>query len=62
MVSEGKNMNKITIDEVVKNWGRVNLFGHEAYLSFLVDILNKDYLLETAIEDIKSFRKVTDES
>jgi len=55
-------MNKITIDEVVKNWGRVNLFGHEAYLSFLVDILNKDYLLETAIEDIKSFRKVTDES
>ena len=48
MVSEEKNMNKITI--------------HEAYLSFLVDILNKDYLLETAIKDIKSFRKVTDES
>ena len=40
---------KITEKEILKNWG-------EYILIRLVDILNKDYLLEDAIEDIKSFR------
>ena len=40
---------KITEKEILKNWD-------EYILIRLVDILNKDYLLEDAIEDIKSFR------
>ena len=62
MVSEEKDMNKITIEEVVKSWGGHNLCGHNFFLVYLIDILNKDYNLEEVIEDIKSFRKETDES
>jgi len=40
----------ITKEEVVQNWG---IWA----VALLVDILNKEYPLEEAIEDIKSFRK-----
>lgn len=43
---------EITKEEVLKNWG-----VREHYLNYLVDILNKKYDLNQAIEDIKSFRK-----
>ena len=40
----------ITKEEILENW-------EEHYLSYLVQILNKEYPLSEAIEDIKSFRK-----
>ena len=41
---------KITKEEILKNWG-------DYYIDRLVDILNKEYPLDEAIEDVKSFRK-----
>ena len=42
---------EITKEEVLRNWGI-----RDHYLNYLVDILNKKYDLNQAIEDIKSFR------
>lgn len=36
---------KITKDDILSNW--------DHYLDYLVEILNKDYPLESAIEDIR---------
>jgi len=47
------NEDQITEEEVVQNWG---IWA----VALLVDILNKEYPLEEAIEDIKSFRGIED--
>ena len=47
---EKLELQKITKEEILKNWSR-------HYLDYLVDILNKDYNLDEAIEDIKSWRE-----
>ena len=47
-IEQTMNQEKITKEEIIANW--------EYYLDYLVDILNKDYDLDTAIEDLKGFR------
>lgn len=44
---------KVTKEEILENW-------KDHYLTYLIEILNKEYLLDDAIDDIKSFRKIND--
>lgn len=41
---------KITEEEIIREWGHYSI-------KYLVQILNKEYPLDEAIEDIKSFRE-----
>lgn len=50
--------NKITKEEILNHWGYGSFLSDDPYhLIYLIDILNKEYDLDKAIEDIKSFRK-----
>ena len=46
---------KITTEEIEANWG-VGLLGQNLPLQYLCDILNKEYSVDEAIADLKSFR------
>jgi len=46
---------KITREEIIKNW--TGTFGKDIYVDYLVNILNREYDLDEAIADIKSFRE-----
>ncbi len=54
--------NKIKEEEILENWGEVSPFstnGNPKYLTYLLEILNKEISVDKAIEDIKSFRRET---